>query len=214
MRRRSPGASCALSITPCRRRNCPTIPATDQDPVRKGPVTGRLPRVGPGGIGDGRIGLLSDARGRRVAPSARRAGPSQARCTAPVNRQTKSAHQWQTRGVANDDIDRYLAEVGEPKRSTLAQLRRSIHAALPDAEECMSYGMPAFKVHGKTIAGFAAFKEHLAYLPHSGSTLSSLADDLAKHERTKSSLHFPIDEPLPQVLVNALVTTRLRELGL
>jgi uncharacterized protein YdhG (YjbR/CyaY superfamily) len=116
--------------------------------------------------------------------------------------------------VANDDIDRYLAKVDEPKRSTLEQLRRSIHAALPDAEECMSYGMPAFKVHGKTIAGFAAFKQHLAYLPHSGSTLSNLADDLASYERTNGSLHFPIDQPLPQALVDTLVTARLRELGL
>jgi uncharacterized protein YdhG (YjbR/CyaY superfamily) len=123
------------------------------------------------------------------------------------------ARHCQTPCVANDDIDRYLAEVDEPKRSTLEQLRRSIHAALPDAEECLSYGMPAFKVHGRTVAGFAAFTKHLAYLPHSGSTLSDLAGELAGYERTKGSLHFPIDEPLPQSLVNSLVAVRLRELG-
>jgi uncharacterized protein YdhG (YjbR/CyaY superfamily) len=58
------------------------------------------------------------------------------------------------------NIDRYSATVDEPKRGTLEQLRRSIHAALPDVEECMSYGIPAFKVHGKVVAGFAAFKKH------------------------------------------------------
>ena len=85
----------------------------------------------------------------------------------------------------------------EPKRSTLSQLRRSILAVVPDAEQCISYGMPAFKVQGKTVAGFAAFKNHLSYLPHSGSVLPQLADDLAAYQRTKGSLHFAVDEPLP-----------------
>ena len=112
-----------------------------------------------------------------------------------------------------DEIDAYLAELDEPKRSTLTQLRRSILAVVPDAEQCISYGMPAFKVQGKTVAGFAAFKNHLSYLPHSGSVLPALADDLAGYEKTKSSLHFPIDKPLPKRLVKKLVTTRLRQLG-
>lgn len=112
------------------------------------------------------------------------------------------------------DINSYLAGVDEPKRSTLERLRRSIHAAVPDAEECISYGMPAFKVQGKTVAGFAAFKNHLSYLPHSGTVLPNLAADLAGYHGTKSSLHFPIDEPLAAEIVNKLVSARLRELGL
>jgi uncharacterized protein YdhG (YjbR/CyaY superfamily) len=116
--------------------------------------------------------------------------------------------------MSASDIDSYLAGVDEPKRSTLEQLRRSIHAAAPDAEECISYGMPAFKVQGKTVAGFAAFKKHLSYLPHSGSVLPSLAADLAGYEGTKGSLHFPIDRPLPTSMVKKLVDARLRELGL
>lgn len=112
------------------------------------------------------------------------------------------------------DIDSYLAGVDEPKRSTLEQLRRSILAAVPGAEECISYGMPAFRIRGKTVAGFAAFKNHLSYLPHSGSVLPKLAADLAGYERTKGSLHFAIDQPLPTPLVNKLVNARLRELGL
>jgi uncharacterized protein YdhG (YjbR/CyaY superfamily) len=116
--------------------------------------------------------------------------------------------------VAAGDIDSYLAGVDEPKRSTLEQLRRNIHDVLPDAEECISYGMPAFKVQGNTVAGFAAFKNHLSYLPHSGSILPRLATDLAGYEGTKGSLHFPIDQPLPAALVNKLIQARLRELGL
>jgi uncharacterized protein YdhG (YjbR/CyaY superfamily) len=68
---------------------------------------------------------------------------------------------------------------------------------VPEAEEGISYGMPAFKVHGKTVAGFAAFTRHLSYLPHSGSVLPALEPDLAGYESTKGSLLFPIDQPLP-----------------
>jgi uncharacterized protein YdhG (YjbR/CyaY superfamily) len=112
------------------------------------------------------------------------------------------------------DIDSYLASVEEPKRSTLEALRKSILEVRPDAEQCISYGVPAFKVQGKTIAGFAAFKNHLSYLPHSGSVLSALDDELSGFEKSKGSLHFAIDRPLPMRLVKKLVATRMRQLGL
>jgi hypothetical protein len=83
-----------------------------------------------------------------------------------------------------EEIDGYLAGVEEPKRSTLEALRRSILAVVPDAEQCLSYNMPAFRVHGKVVAGFAAFKNHLAYLPHSGAVLGDLGDALAAYQRT------------------------------
>jgi len=120
----------------------------------------------------------------------------------------------QTVRMTRADVDRYLAGVDEPKRTTLEQLRQDILAALPDAEECISYGMPAFKVEGKTVAGFAAFKQHLSYLPHSGSVLPALQPDLAGYDQTKGSLHFPIDESLPAPLVKKLIVTRLAQLGL
>ena len=111
------------------------------------------------------------------------------------------------------EIDEYLEDLDEPKRSALNRLRRDILAVVPDAEQCISYAVPAFKVSGRTVAGFAAFKNHLSYLPHSGSVLPALADDLARYEKTKGSLHFPIDKPLPKRLVKKLVATRLRQLG-
>jgi len=112
-----------------------------------------------------------------------------------------------------DEIDAYLSAVTEPKRSTLQALRRSIRAAVPEAEEGISYGMPAFRVGGKVVAGFAAFNNHLAYLPHSGSVLAELADELAGYERTSGSLHFAIDEPLPDDLVGRLVEAKLAQLA-
>jgi uncharacterized protein YdhG (YjbR/CyaY superfamily) len=116
--------------------------------------------------------------------------------------------------VARTEIDRYLAGLDEPKRSTLEALRTSILEVVPDAEQCISYGMPAFKVGGKTVAGFAAFKNHLSYLPHSGSVLSTLAGDVAGYETSKGALRFAIETPLPGHLVKKLVMARMRELTL
>jgi uncharacterized protein YdhG (YjbR/CyaY superfamily) len=126
------------------------------------------------------------------------------------------AGTWWTRLVAvtAQEVDDYLARVAEPGRSTLEALRRSILAVVPDAEQVISYGMPAFKVDGSVVAGFAAFKKHLSYLPHSGQVLADLADDLAGYEQTPGSLHFAADRPLPDDLVRTLVDAKLRRLRL
>jgi uncharacterized protein YdhG (YjbR/CyaY superfamily) len=116
--------------------------------------------------------------------------------------------------VATGEIDRYLAGLEAPKRSTLEVLRASILEVVPEAEQCISYGTPVFKVAGKTVAGFAAFKHHLSYLPHSGSVLPTLAHDVTGYETSKGALRFAIDKPLPKHLVKKLVTARMRELGL
>lgn len=107
------------------------------------------------------------------------------------------------------EVDAYLAEVEEPKRSTLEALRRSILTVIPDAEEGISYGMPAYRVGGKVVAGFAAFKNHLAYLPHSGEVLAGLGDRLDGYTCTRGSLHFAIDQPLSEDLVRVLVDAKL-----
>jgi len=108
-------------------------------------------------------------------------------------------------------IDEYLDALDEQKRTTLQELRQTIHGIIPNAEECISYGMPAFRLEGKIIAGFSAFKNHLSYLPHSGSVLQELSDDLAGYESTAGSLHFPSDQPLPKALVRKLIAVRLKE---
>ena len=86
------------------------------------------------------------------------------------------------------EIDDYLQRLDEPKRSTLSQLRRDILAVVPAPEQCISYAVPGFKIDGKTIAGFAAFKNHLSYLPHSGSVFPELAKELAGYEKSIRSL--------------------------
>jgi uncharacterized protein YdhG (YjbR/CyaY superfamily) len=119
----------------------------------------------------------------------------------------------ETPGVAAGEVDDYLAGVPEPGRGTLEALRRSILAVVPDAEQGISYGMPAFRVDGAVVAGFAAFAKHLSYLPHSGDVLADLGDAVAGYDATSGSLHFPPDQPLPDDLVRALVEAKLRRLG-
>ena len=92
--------------------------------------------------------------------------------------------------MSQQDIDDYLANLVEPSRSTLEQLRQTIQSIVPDAEQGMSYGAPAFRLHGKVIAGFAAFRNHLSYLPHSGSVLAELSDEVAGYATSKGALQF------------------------
>jgi len=110
------------------------------------------------------------------------------------------------------DIDAYLAAVPEPKKSTLEEMRRRILAIVPGAEQKISYQMPAFAVSGKVVAGFAAFKNHLAFLPHSGRVLSQLDRELTGFVRTLSSLHFAIDRPLSEELIAKLIEAKMRVL--
>ena len=109
------------------------------------------------------------------------------------------------------EVDQYLEGLDEPKRSTLTSLRRDILAVLPDAEQCICYGVPGFKVAGKTVAGFAAFKNHLSYLPHSGSVFPELAEVLGGYAKSSGALRFPIDRALPLDLVEKLIAVRLRQ---
>jgi uncharacterized protein YdhG (YjbR/CyaY superfamily) len=113
--------------------------------------------------------------------------------------------------MSSAEIDTYLAGVEEPKRSTLQRLRQSIIEAVPEAEEGISYGLPAFRVRGKVIAGFAAFKNHLSYLPHSGSVFPPLREELNEYTFSSGALQFPIDSPLPKPLVERLVHMRIAQ---
>ena len=91
--------------------------------------------------------------------------------------------------------------------------RATIEEIVPQAEEGLSYGVPVFRVGTEAIAGFAAFKRHLSYLPHSGSVLTSLDPALLEwYTWSKGALRFPVDTPLPRSLVEALIEARAAEI--
>src|SRR4051794_16105022 len=107
--------------------------------------------------------------------------------------------------MSAEDVDEYLRGVEEPTRGTLEALRRTILEIVPAAEQVISYKVTAFRVDGRIVAGFAAFEDHLSYLPFSGSVLRELASELEGYTMTKSALHFAIDRPLPTRVVRKLV---------
>lgn len=108
-------------------------------------------------------------------------------------------------------IDEYLKTVPQDRRRALEDLRAKIRSIIPDAAECISYRIPAFRLDGVVVAGFCATSKGCSYFPFSGSTLATLARDLARYEQTKSSLHFSPDEPLPAALLRKLIKTRIKE---
>jgi uncharacterized protein YdhG (YjbR/CyaY superfamily) len=114
--------------------------------------------------------------------------------------------------MSADEVDAYLRGVDGPERAALQELRDMILRAVPEAEQVISYRIPAFRLDGQTVAGFAAFTTHLSYLPFSGSVLGRLAEDLGEYTTTKSSLHFTVAHPITEVIVDKLVTVRLAEI--
>jgi uncharacterized protein YdhG (YjbR/CyaY superfamily) len=108
-------------------------------------------------------------------------------------------------------VEDFLANVGEPQRTTLLKLRDTLRSLLPTATEGMSYAVPAFIIDGRAIAGYAAYKNHNSYFPYSGSVLTALAEDLKDYTCTSGALHFAVDKPLPVTLVRKLVKARLAQ---
>ncbi|MEY4411446.1 MAG: hypothetical protein RLZ69_1020 [Actinomycetota bacterium] len=110
-------------------------------------------------------------------------------------------------------VDEYLAELPEPKRGTLQQMRELLLEIRPDLQETIGWGAPIFKLNGKNVAGLCAFKNHLVYSPQSSAVLEALEAQLAEYVTAKSSLQFAVDKPLPKPLVKALLEARIAELS-
>jgi uncharacterized protein YdhG (YjbR/CyaY superfamily) len=110
-------------------------------------------------------------------------------------------------------IDAHLAKLPRHQRDTLTALRETLRELLPDAEECISYNMPCFKVGGVAVAGFDGFKNHCSYFPHSGNVVQQVSGIPAWCTvASKGTLQFPVDRPLPKALVRKLVQARLAEI--
>jgi uncharacterized protein YdhG (YjbR/CyaY superfamily) len=109
------------------------------------------------------------------------------------------------------DVDAYLAAVPEPARSTLEKVRATIRSAVPpDATECLSYGMPAFRYNG-VLVSYAAFKNHCSFFPMQASLTDTMTDDLKPYRTSKGTLRFALDKPLPVALVKRIVKARVAD---
>jgi uncharacterized protein YdhG (YjbR/CyaY superfamily) len=108
-------------------------------------------------------------------------------------------------------IDEYLAEVKPDQQAVLEKLRQAIHAVAPGVEECISYGIPAFRLNGRLLVFFGAWENHCAFYPGSSTTLKKFRDDLKGFQVSKGTVRFSADNPLPIVLVKKLVKARIAE---
>jgi uncharacterized protein YdhG (YjbR/CyaY superfamily) len=93
----------------------------------------------------------------------------------------------------------------------MLEMRNRILEIIPDAEEVVSYGMPAFKLDGRVLAGLLANKKHVGYYPFSGSILHLFSEELAKFSTTKSAIHVPVDKPLAKGLIKKLIKARINQ---
>ncbi len=106
-------------------------------------------------------------------------------------------------------VDEYIASFPENIQRTLRELRSAIKEAAPDAEETISYGMPAFRLNG-VLVYFAAHKHHIGFYP-TASGIRAFNDKLAMYTHSKGAVQFPIDGPIPFDIVKEIVRFRVKE---
>jgi uncharacterized protein YdhG (YjbR/CyaY superfamily) len=104
-------------------------------------------------------------------------------------------------------INEYLAKLSPERRVALNKLRRTIRTAFPRAEECISYGIPAFRLDGRVVAWFAAAAHHLSFFP--GGVLELFEEELKDYQTSKGTVRFQPDRPLPAGLVRRMINARI-----
>jgi uncharacterized protein YdhG (YjbR/CyaY superfamily) len=115
------------------------------------------------------------------------------------------------RGPARD-VEQFLAAVPAEARATLEKLRKTIGAAVPNATETISHGIPTFKHQGRPLVGFGATKNHCALYVISPAVMDAHAAELEEHDTSKRTIRFPASQPLPEALVRKIVAARIAEI--
>ena len=115
-------------------------------------------------------------------------------------------------GRKPETIDEYLAILSTEKRAALQRLREMILETIPDAEECISYGVPSFRLKGRFLLAFGATAKHCAFYP--GAVVNAHKEELKGYSTSKGTIRFQPDGPLPKALVRKLVRAQVaRKLG-
>jgi len=114
--------------------------------------------------------------------------------------------------TATTQIDATLAALPADQRAALQALRQTIAAAAPEAMETISYGMPAFRYHGRALVSYAAFRAHCSFFPMSSTLIETHRDELAGFATAKGTLRFTPEHPLPNDLVHRMVRERMAQI--
>jgi uncharacterized protein YdhG (YjbR/CyaY superfamily) len=108
-------------------------------------------------------------------------------------------------------IDEYIAKYPKNVRVVLEELRKVVKEAAPNAEETISYGMPAFKLNGRNLVYFAAWKKHVGFYPAGYSAIEAFKQELSPYKQAKGTVQFPLEKPIPIDLVKKIVKFRAKE---
>ena len=111
------------------------------------------------------------------------------------------------------DVDEYMAQLPDDRRAVMEQLRTTIRSAAPNATEAISYNMPAFKLGGRFLVSYEAFKHHYSLFPWSDEMVAELGEEMKPYAVGKGTIRFPAGKPIPLELVTRIVEIRNREVG-
>ena len=115
--------------------------------------------------------------------------------------------------AAPPSVDAYIAGLSDERRPAVEELRRTIRAAAPQATETIAYDMPAFRLDGRFLVSYAAFKNHYSLFPASDAVVAALGDEVAPYVAGKGTFRFPATAPIPSDLVTRIVKVRLEEIA-
>ena len=108
-------------------------------------------------------------------------------------------------------VDEYIASKPEAVRGILGIVRSTILKAVPGAQEVISYKIPTYRLHGEAVLYFAAWKQHYALYPISKRVVAAFKNELASHEVDKSTVRFPLSQPVPVKLIARIAKFRVKE---
>ena len=108
-------------------------------------------------------------------------------------------------------VDEYIASQPEAVQDVLARVRSTIRKAMPGADEVISYQIPAYKLHGRTVLYFAGWKQHYSLYPSTDHVVAAFKDDLARYEVSRGTIRFPLSEPVPVKLIERIAKFRANE---
>src|SRR6476620_9693004 len=107
-----------------------------------------------------------------------------------------------------DPVGDYIMSMPQKTQAVLAKMRKIIRSAVPEAEEIISYQMPAYKYHGMLV-GFAGYKNHCGFYPWNGHTVADFKNELEGYKTSKAAIQFPLDAPLPESLIRRIIDARI-----
>lgn len=107
-------------------------------------------------------------------------------------------------------VAEYLQDIPAQTIERIDELQAAIKAAVPKAEEVISYNMPAYKLHGKVLVYFAAYAKHVGFYP-TASPMEVFAEELSKYKTSKGAVQFPLDKKIPAALVKKIVKYRIQQ---